>query len=162
MEVFERLLQIRKEAGLKQDEFGKRIGVTRAAICNYETGKRSMSDTIILAVCREFGVNKEWLQTGDGDMYIHTNHMDALRQQYNLSQEEVDVVEKFLSFPPDGRKYIIDFMKSVTGKVQAPVAPKPASEMTVDEMAEVVHPHPTVSEAIMEAALIASGHPVHI
>lgn len=35
-------------------------------------------------------------------------------------------------------------------------------EMTVEEMAEVVHPHPTVSEAIMEAAHIASGEPIHI
>ena len=35
-------------------------------------------------------------------------------------------------------------------------------EMTVEEMAEVVHPHPTVSEAVMEAAHIANGKPVHI
>lgn len=35
-------------------------------------------------------------------------------------------------------------------------------EMTVEEMARVVHPHPTVSEAIMEAAHIANGHPIHI
>lgn len=35
-------------------------------------------------------------------------------------------------------------------------------EMTVEEMAEVVHPHPTVSEAIMEAAHMASGEPIHI
>ena len=35
-------------------------------------------------------------------------------------------------------------------------------EMTVEEMARVVHPHPTVSEAIMEAAHIADGQPIHI
>ena len=35
-------------------------------------------------------------------------------------------------------------------------------EMTVEEMAEVVHPHPTVSEAIMEAAHIANGEAIHI
>ncbi len=35
-------------------------------------------------------------------------------------------------------------------------------EMTVDEMAKVVHPHPTMSEAILEAAHIASGQPIHI
>ncbi len=36
------------------------------------------------------------------------------------------------------------------------------TEMTIDEMAEVIHPHPTVSESIMEAAHIAMGHPIHI
>ena len=35
-------------------------------------------------------------------------------------------------------------------------------EMTVEEMAKVVHPHPTVSEAIMEAAHAANGMPIHI
>ncbi len=35
-------------------------------------------------------------------------------------------------------------------------------EMTVEEMARVVHPHPTVSEAVMEAAHIANGEPIHI
>ncbi|MEG1990782.1 MAG: dihydrolipoyl dehydrogenase [Christensenella sp.] len=35
-------------------------------------------------------------------------------------------------------------------------------EMTIEEMAEVVHPHPSVSEAIMEAAHMANGEPIHI
>ena len=35
-------------------------------------------------------------------------------------------------------------------------------EMTVEEMASVIHPHPTVSEVLMEAAHIAAGSPIHI
>ena len=35
-------------------------------------------------------------------------------------------------------------------------------EMTMEEMANVIHPHPTVSEAIMEAAHLACGQPIHI
>ena len=35
-------------------------------------------------------------------------------------------------------------------------------EVTVDELARIVHPHPTVSEAIMEAAHVLVGHPIHI
>ena len=35
-------------------------------------------------------------------------------------------------------------------------------EMTMEEMANVIHPHPTVSETIMEAAHIACGEPIHI
>lgn len=35
-------------------------------------------------------------------------------------------------------------------------------EMTVEEMASVVHPHPTASEAIMEAAHMANGEAIHI
>ena len=35
------------------------------------------------------------------------------------------------------------------------------NSMTLQEMASAVHPHPTLSEAIMEAAKIAIGKPVH-
>ena len=35
-------------------------------------------------------------------------------------------------------------------------------EMTIDEMKRVIHPHPTVSEAIMEAAYLARGEAIHI
>ena len=35
-------------------------------------------------------------------------------------------------------------------------------EMTIDELSKVIHPHPTMSEAIMEAAHLAEGKPIHI
>jgi dihydrolipoamide dehydrogenase len=34
--------------------------------------------------------------------------------------------------------------------------------MTIDELANTIHPHPTLSEAIMEAAHAAKGHAIHI
>jgi dihydrolipoamide dehydrogenase len=35
-------------------------------------------------------------------------------------------------------------------------------ETTVEEMDRAIHPHPTLSEAVGEAALAALGHPLHI
>lgn len=35
-------------------------------------------------------------------------------------------------------------------------------EVTVEELAHIIHPHPTMSEAMMEAAHVASGNPIHI
>jgi dihydrolipoamide dehydrogenase len=37
-----------------------------------------------------------------------------------------------------------------------------ANELTVEEIAHSVHIHPTLSEAIMEAAEVALGRPIHI
>jgi dihydrolipoamide dehydrogenase len=37
-----------------------------------------------------------------------------------------------------------------------------ASELTVDCLTDTVHAHPTLSEAWMEAALIATGAPLHL
>ncbi len=35
-------------------------------------------------------------------------------------------------------------------------------ELTVDEVTETIHPHPTLSEGLREAVLAAEGHPIHI
>ena len=35
-------------------------------------------------------------------------------------------------------------------------------EMTIDELASTIHPHPTLSEAVLEAAHMAKGHAIHI
>jgi len=36
------------------------------------------------------------------------------------------------------------------------------SELTIEEVAQNIHAHPTLSEAIMEAAEDALGHAIHI
>jgi len=35
-------------------------------------------------------------------------------------------------------------------------------EMTAEELAGAIHPHPTVSEAIMEAAMTIAGGAIHM
>lgn len=65
----ERIKELRKDLGLNQMEFGKRIGVAPNTISTYENGTRALSDAIIMLICREFGVNETWLRTGYGDMY---------------------------------------------------------------------------------------------
>jgi dihydrolipoamide dehydrogenase len=36
------------------------------------------------------------------------------------------------------------------------------SELTVDEITDTIHPHPTLSEGIREAVLAVAGRPIHI
>jgi dihydrolipoamide dehydrogenase len=35
-------------------------------------------------------------------------------------------------------------------------------ETTVDEIGQTIHPHPTISETVMEAAHAALGHAIHL
>ena len=66
----ERILLIRKNAGLTQKDFADRIGVKRNTVAVYESGGCNVSDSVIKMICREFSVNEDWLRTGEGDMYI--------------------------------------------------------------------------------------------
>lgn len=64
----ERLKQLRKALGLSQDEFSRRLGLTRGAITNIELDKVQPKPLLIDLICEVFGARKEWLLTGDGAM----------------------------------------------------------------------------------------------
>lgn len=65
----ERIKAVRKHCKLTQAEFGERIGVKGNTITGYETGIRTPSDAIITSICREFGVDRIWLETGAGEPF---------------------------------------------------------------------------------------------
>lgn len=65
----ERVKELRKVLGLSGEKFGEKIGVTRSAISDIERGRNGLSEQNILAICREFNVNEEWLRTGMGEMF---------------------------------------------------------------------------------------------
>lgn len=65
----ERIKELREALGLSQEALGARVGVTRGAISRLENGTNSVTASMVLAVCREFNVNEEWLRNGTGEMF---------------------------------------------------------------------------------------------
>lgn len=68
MTLGDRIKQLRKDMGLNQIDFGKRIGVSGATISTSESGKTTPDEQTIRAICSEFGINRDWLVDGVGDM----------------------------------------------------------------------------------------------
>lgn len=66
----ERIQKIRKDAGLNQEDFAKKIGLSKNYISLIETGNRIPSDRTISDICREFDVKEEWLREGVGPIYV--------------------------------------------------------------------------------------------
>lgn len=90
-----RIKLVRQNAGLTQQEFGKRIGVSRNTIATYETSVRVPIDAILISLCREFNVNETWLRTGEGSMYVETNPDLNLSKWFGqLLREEPDSFRK--------------------------------------------------------------------
>lgn len=65
----ERIKKLRQALGLSQDEFGRRLGVTRGAVTNIELNKVEPKPLFVDLICREFNVSEEWLRTGAGEMF---------------------------------------------------------------------------------------------
>lgn len=89
---------LRKELGLTQTEFGEKIGVKGNTITTYENGTRTPSDAVVLAICREFSVSKEWLRTGRGEMFIKKTESEELSEFFGgLLKDEPDFRHRLIS-----------------------------------------------------------------
>lgn len=65
----DRILKIRKDRNLTQDAFAEKLNLSKNFVWMLEKGERTASDRTISDICREFGINEEWLRTGKGEMY---------------------------------------------------------------------------------------------
>lgn len=54
-----RIEQIRKERGIRQDEFAKLMGVSRQTISSLETGRYNPSITLAYKIAKFFGLTIE-------------------------------------------------------------------------------------------------------
>jgi len=64
--IGERFLAIRRTRGLHQSEIAAEIGVSQAALVNYEKGLRDPPANAILAFASFAKVSPAWLLTGEG------------------------------------------------------------------------------------------------
>ncbi len=63
-----RIRELREHFGLSQTAFAARLDMTRSMISNMELGLVEIPDYRINAIIREYGVNRKWLETGQGEM----------------------------------------------------------------------------------------------
>lgn len=67
-EMKDRIVSIRKESGLTQEEFGKELNLSQNYVWMLESGKRAPSARTIIDLCKKFQISEEWLRTGEGEM----------------------------------------------------------------------------------------------
>lgn len=100
----ERIKTLRKYLKLTQQEFGERIGVKANTITSYESGSRTPNNATILAICKEFNVNEDWLRTGEG----------AMMKELTRNQEIVEFLGKVMNDPDDApRKRFISIISKL-------------------------------------------------
>nr|DAY78987.1 MAG TPA: helix-turn-helix domain protein [Caudoviricetes sp.] len=74
----ERIKLLRKALELNQTDFGARIGVKQGTVAAYESGARVPLDSVIVSICREFGVSESWLRSGDGEMFLQLSREEEI------------------------------------------------------------------------------------
>ncbi|MDF2838998.1 MAG: family transcriptional regulator [Evtepia sp.] len=87
----ERIKELRKALKLSQDEFGRKLGVTRGAITNIELNKTEPKPLFAKHICEVFDVSEDWLLTAQGDMFLHLDkdeEFDRICAEIELSDDD--------------------------------------------------------------------------
>ena len=83
-----RIEEIRKEKGIKQEDFAKLMGVSRQTICSIENGKYNPSIILALHIARYFGKTVEEVFIADDVIAWKTSEMLRADCKYNKNYED--------------------------------------------------------------------------
>jgi len=99
--IKDRIKTLRKTLKLSQKNFGKRIYASQSLLTEIESGNRKVNNRTIQLIVAEYNVNKNWLLTGNGDMFSASspdlkkellieifNELDSMLQDYLLLQSK--------------------------------------------------------------------------
>lgn len=132
MNIGDRLKILRKEHlnGISQDRFADIIGTSGAAISRYESSDRAIPNSIILSICREFNVNREWLETGEGEMFSESRSvtLDKIAKRYNGSETfraMLDVYARLTSDQQEAFETYVSMLTQAIASGESPESVKP-------------------------------------
>ena len=76
--MHERIKELRKHLGLTQAEFGDKISMRQTGVAWLESGDRKITNRVITTICAVFGVNENWLRTGEGEMFRKKSRQEQI------------------------------------------------------------------------------------
>lgn len=119
----DRIAQVRKQAGLTQEKFAEKIGLTRNFVWMIEKGDRVPSDRTIADICREFRVSETWLRTGEGEMFLPMDADEELAQvmaEIKLSDDKLikAIIKSYWRLDDAGKAVIRQLVDDLAQAVQ--------------------------------------------
>lgn len=117
----ERIRNVRKALGLTQTEFAEKLGIKQNTMANIETGRRNASKQLLFSICREFGVNLDYLLHGDEPMFApkDVTTLDKIDQYLTGENPFVRAVFMELACLSDQEwEYMYKFMRKVVEDIE--------------------------------------------
>lgn len=110
-----RIRELREHFKLSQKAFADRLGMTRSMISNMELGLVDVPEYRINTIVKEFGANRHWLETGEGDMLQPKSERDLPAE---LSRDPMvrAILEAYLDLDPQGRQMFQAFFADVVAR----------------------------------------------
>ncbi|HBF1879829.1 TPA: helix-turn-helix transcriptional regulator [Clostridioides difficile] len=74
------LIELRKILKLTQEEMSASLKISRSNYGNIETGKVGLTERVKSDICDIYNVNKGWLETGSGKVFLELSENDKIKQ----------------------------------------------------------------------------------
>jgi transcriptional regulator with XRE-family HTH domain len=87
MSINERIKTVRKTLNLSQIIFSKGIYLSNGYYADIELGNKKANDRIIELISTKYGVNRHWLETGEGNMFDKTPPDRDMEQMITIFRE---------------------------------------------------------------------------
>lgn len=107
---------------MTQTEFADALGVSRPLIASIETGRSEPTEMFIKLVCSTYNVNKDWLMTGEGEMFNELTRSEQIASFVGglLSQEDDDFKVRFVDaltkLSPQGWDGLEELVNNITAE----------------------------------------------
>lgn len=89
--IGERIRLIRHSCKMTQKEFSASLGIVQGFLCSVEIGKKTPSDTLLIALQHLYEINPDWLQSGSGEMFA--------RMSGSASSADISAIPLYMSPP---------------------------------------------------------------
>lgn len=128
----DRIKKLREVLNLKQRELAERLDSSVSTIGMWETGERPVPKTRVYQICKEFHVRREWLENGEGEMFVPE---EAPKSPDDILREAALTLFRELS--PRAQDALIAAMEEVSNdrinaaireQLKKPVPPTPKEE----------------------------------
>ena len=82
-EIRERIIQIRKERGVSQNQLAKDFGISRTHYCNVENGKKPVTESFLKVLASGYKIPMEaFIPNENGDLPHHCS-LNAIHDSYH-------------------------------------------------------------------------------
>ena len=120
----ERIRIVRESKNLTLEQFSNKIGVSRPAMSNIETGRRGVTDQMRRSICREFNVNEEWLRDGVGQMGRKAFDLRDLLERNHATELEIALVQAYFELDAATRETVMDALKQMFASMRGEDTPE--------------------------------------
>ena len=122
MAAFKDVLRyLRESENLKQEELAEKVGVSYAAISNYETGKREPKRKTLEAIADYFNVDMNYLlgKTSIQRVVTFDSNGNRIYSSNTLTERQQLLLDSFNALNEDGQRKVLEYIGDLSDRYRS-------------------------------------------